>query len=152
MMRQIELVINDRHRTVEVASHTTLLEMLRDQLKFKSVKPGCWSGDCGLCLVLIDGRPIKSCLVLAQELDGTEVVTVEGLLDNGNTTRLHQSFIEKGALQCGYCTPAFLLASEALLRRNPHPTRERVCESMNGILCRCTGYKQIIDAILAASE
>jgi aerobic-type carbon monoxide dehydrogenase small subunit (CoxS/CutS family) len=108
--------------------------------------------DCGLCTVLLDGVPTKSCLVLAVEVDGREVTTVEGLAKGEELNAVQQAFVKHGAVQCGFCTPAFIVAATALLKRNPHPTEDEIKEAMGGILCRCTGYRQIIDAILDASK
>lgn len=149
---EVSLTVNGQRYQLEVEANRTLLQVLREDLDFTGVKCACERGDCGLCTVLIDGEPTKSCLVLAVEADGREVTTIEGLTKEGELTRVQRAFIENGATQCGYCTPAFILAAEALLKRNPNPTEEEAKEAIGGILCRCTGYRQIIDAILDASK
>jgi len=151
-IHKIFLKVNGKPYGMEVKSNRTLLQVIREDLKLKGTKKGCERGDCGLCTILIDGVPTKSCLVLAVEVDGREILTIEGLSQNGRLTPLQKSFIEHGALQCGYCTPAFILAGEALLVRSPKPSREEVVEAIGGILCRCTGYRQIIEAILDVSQ
>jgi len=149
---KISLTVNGERYEVEVEANRTLLKLLREDLALTGTKQACERGDCGLCTVLLDGVPTKSCLVLAVEVDGKEITTIEGLMKGEELTPIQRAFIEHGAVQCGFCTPAFILAAEALLRRNPSPTEEEVKEAIGGILCRCTGYRQIIDAILDASE
>lgn len=149
---EVSFLVNGEAYKLEVEANETLLQLLRDDLELTGVKEGCARGDCGVCTVLLDGMPIKSCLVLAVEAGGKEITTVEGLAKDGKLTTLQRSFVEHGAVQCGFCTPAFILAGEALLARNPHPTEKEVKEATSGILCRCTGYRQIIDAILDASK
>ena len=129
----------------------TLLETLRENLKITGTKEGCGEGECGACTVLLDSKPVNSCLVLAVEADGAEIVTIEGLSDNGNVDPIQEAFIEKGAVQCGFCTPGFIMSAKALLDQNPQPTVEEIKHGITGNLCRCTGYKQIIDAIQDAS-
>ncbi|MEN2974449.1 MAG: (2Fe-2S)-binding protein [Candidatus Caldarchaeales archaeon] len=150
--RRISFKINGVEKTFEVESNKTLLWLIRDGLKLKGTKKACERGDCGLCTVLLDGEPVKSCLVLAVEVDGSEIVTVEGLARDGELTPLQRAFIEHGALQCGFCTPAFLIVGHWLINHNPKPSREEVVEALNGLLCRCTGYKPIIDAILSVAK
>ncbi len=150
--RVITLKHNGELKTVEVEDNETLLDVLRFKLKDTSVKAACWKGECGLCTVILNGRPVKSCMVLAVEADGGEVITAAGLAKNGELAPIQKAFIEHGALQCGFCTPAFVVASHWFLQKNPNPTREEVKEFLSGILCRCTGYKQIIDAVLAAAK
>lgn len=149
---KISVVVNGEKWELEVEANKTLLQLLREELELTGTKRACERGDCGLCTVLLDGEPVKSCLVLAVEADGREVTTIEGLAKGGELTRLQRAFIEHGAVQCGFCTPAFIIAGEALLKRNPNPTEEEVKEAIGGILCRCTGYRQIIDAILDAAR
>lgn len=149
---KISVVVNGEKWELEVEANKTLLQLLREELELIGTKRACERGDCGLCTVLLDGEPVKSCLVLAVEADGREVTTIEGLAREGELTRLQKAFIEHGAVQCGFCTPAFIIAGEALLKRNPNPTEEEVKEAIGGILCRCTGYRQIIDAILDAAR
>jgi len=149
---KISLTVNGDRYEVEVEANRTLLQLLRKDLELMGTKQACERGDCGLCTVLLDGVPTKSCIVLAVEVDGREVTTVEGLARGEELTPVQRAFIEHGAVQCGFCTPAFIVAAEALLRCNPSPTEEEVKEAIGGILCRCTGYRQIIDAILDASK
>jgi carbon-monoxide dehydrogenase small subunit len=149
---KISLRVNGERYEVEVEANRTLLQLLREDLDFTGTKLACERGDCGLCTVLLDGVPTKSCLVLAVEADGRDVTTIEGLAKGGKLSPVQRAFIKHGAVQCGFCTPAFILAAEALLKRNPHPTEEEVKEAIGGILCRCTGYRQIIDAILDAAK
>lgn len=137
---------------VEVEDHWTLLWLLREKLKLKGTKHGCDRGDCGICTVLLNNMPVKSCLVLAPEVDGAEVLTIEGLAKDGMLTPVQKSFIKHGALQCGICTAAFVLTGHWLLQHENNLNRKRVAEAIDGILCRCTGYRQIIDAIIDASR
>ncbi|MCS7126226.1 MAG: (2Fe-2S)-binding protein [Aigarchaeota archaeon] len=150
--KKITFKINGEEKTLEVEPNKTLLWLIREELKLKGTKRACERGDCGLCTVLLNGEPVKSCLVLAVEVDGSEIITVEGLARNGELTPLQRAFIEHGALQCGFCTPAFLIVGHWLINRNPRPSREEVIEALNGVLCRCTGYRSIIDAILSVTK
>ena len=149
---QIRLTINEQPHTIDTESNKTLLWVLRKKLGLTGAKPACERGDCGLCTVLLDDEPVKSCLVLAVEANGHRITTIEGLTKDGALTSLQRKFIEFGALQCGFCTPAAVLVATALLKRHPSPTREQVVEAVDGILCRCTGYRQIVDAIIDASK
>lgn len=145
----IAFILNGKSIQVEVPSHWTLLRLLREKLGLTGTKEGCGIGECGACTVLLDGKAVYACLVLAPKVEGREVQTVEGL---GNLDSLHplqESFIEHGAVQCGFCTPGVLMSAKALLDENPHPTNEEVKEAICGNLCRCTGYHQIIEAIEA---
>jgi carbon-monoxide dehydrogenase small subunit len=148
----IHLVMNGARRSIETESSKTLLWVLRHELGMTGAKAACERGDCGLCTVLVDDEPVKSCLILAVEADGREVTTIEGITKDGVLSAVQTKFVEHGALQCGFCTPAAVLAATALLKRNPTPTRADVIEAVDGVLCRCTGYRQIIDAILDASK
>jgi|SRR5208337_2937074 len=148
----IELTVNGVRRFVETESNRTLVWVLRHNIGLTGAKLACERGDCGLCTVLLDGQPVKSCLVLAVEANGRSLTTIEGLSKEGALSPVQVKFIEHGALQCGFCTPAAVLAATALLKRNPAPTREEVIESLEGVLCRCTGYRQIVDAIIDASH
>ncbi|MEM0079785.1 MAG: (2Fe-2S)-binding protein [Nitrososphaerota archaeon] len=150
--KKITFKINGVEKTVEVEPNKTLLWLIREVLKLKGTKKACERGDCGLCTVLLNGEPVKSCLVLAVEVDGSEIVTVEGLSRDGELTPIQKAFIEHGALQCGFCTPAFVIVGHWLLNRNPNPSREEVVEALNGVLCRCTGYRPIIEAILDVAK
>ena len=148
----ISLIINGTEEQLQVPSNMTLLHALRDKLGFTGTKNGCEAGECGACTVLVDGEPMNSCLVLAVELNGREITTVEGLVENGKLTPLQQAFADLNAVQCGYCTPGMLMSATALLRRNPHPSETDIQEALLGNLCRCTGYQRIIDAVLKASR
>ena len=149
--RSIELTVNGRPRSVDVAVHHTLLDVLRDDLGLTGTKECCLVGECGACTVLVDGLSVDSCLVLAVEADGANLTTVEGLAEGDRLSPLQQAFLETGAAQCGFCIPGQLIAAQALLGLNPHPTRPEVEEGLAGNLCRCAGYGQIIEAVLAAA-
>ncbi len=145
---KIEFTLNGQTMQLEVDPQRTLLKLLRDDLGLTGTKCGCTSGDCGVCSVLLDGKLAKSCLLPASKLPGRQVVTIEGIRgEDGGLSDLQRSFLNHGAVQCGYCTPAMVLAGEALLRRNPAPSREEIRDGITPVLCRCTGYQQIIDAI-----
>jgi len=148
----ISLIINGTEEQLQVPSNMTLLHALRDKLGFTGTKNGCEAGECGACTVLVDGEPMNSCLVLAVELNGREITTVEGLAENGKLSPLQQAFADLNAVQCGYCTPGMLMSATALLSRNPHPSEVDIQEALVGNLCRCTGYQRIIDAVLKASR
>jgi len=150
--RRIELTVNGRVRSIEVAPHHTLLEVLRDDLGLTGTKECCLVGECGACTVRVDGMSVDSCLMLAVEADGATVTTVEGLAAGDRLHPLQQAFLETGAAQCGFCIPGQLVSAQALLALNPHPTRAEVEEGLAGNLCRCAGYGQIIEAVLAAAE
>ena len=150
-MRTISLTLNGERRTVDVAPNDILLDVLREKLGVKSPKTGCERGDCGVCTVLLDGKPVRSCLILAVEAEGHEITTVEGLGKDGMTP-LQQAFIDRNAFQCGFCAPGVVLTATALLRENPNPTEEEIREALSGNLCRCTGYDSIVEAIKAASR
>ena len=149
---KLSLIVNGHTEELLVSSNTTLLHALRDHLGLMGTKNGCEAGECGACTVLLDGEPVNSCLVLAVELDGREITTIEGLSNNGQLTPLQQAFLDLNAVQCGYCTPGMLMASTALLNRNPRPTEVDIQKALVGNLCRCTGYQRIIDAVIKASE
>jgi carbon-monoxide dehydrogenase small subunit len=146
MKRTISIKLNGEMRTVDVEPPEILLDVLRDKLGIKSPKVGCERGDCGTCTVLLDGKPVRSCLILAIEADGHEIVTVEGLSRDG-LTPLQQAFVDRNAFQCGFCAPGMVLAATALLEEHPNPSEEQIREAIGGNLCRCTGYEPIIDAI-----
>jgi len=148
----VTLTVNGAGRSAEVGSATTLVEMLRGPLGLTGTKIGCGRGECGACTVLLDGRPVNSCIVFAAQCEGRDVVTIEGLGRDGQLDRVQRAFVEAGAVQCGYCTPGVILSAHALLRENPKPTREEIIEAIAGNLCRCTGYVKIIEAIERASE
>ena len=148
----ISLIINGTEEQLQVPSNMTLLHALRDKLGFTGTKNGCEAGECGACTVLVDGEPMNSCLVLAVELNGREITTVEGLAEDGKLTPLQQAFADLNAVQCGYCTPGMLMSATALLKRNPNPSEVDIQEALIGNLCRCTGYQRIIDAVIKASR
>ncbi|HXH97152.1 MAG TPA: (2Fe-2S)-binding protein [Gaiellaceae bacterium] len=149
----VELNVNGEVLELAIAPHHTLLEVLREDAGLTGTKHGCEQGECGLCTVLVDGLPQFSCLTLALEAQGAEIRTVEGLADGGELSVLQQAYAEKGASQCGYCSPGMLMSAQALLERNVSPTREEIREALAGNLCRCTGYLAILDAVeLAAAR
>jgi aerobic-type carbon monoxide dehydrogenase small subunit (CoxS/CutS family) len=135
-----------------VDDYKTLLEILREDLRLTGTKHGCELGECGACAVLVDGQTVLSCLALAAESSGRSITTVEGLGSEGQLHPLQECFADLGAAQCGYCTPGILMTAKALLDREPHPSRERICEALSGNLCRCTGYLQIFEAVEAAAQ
>jgi len=144
---KIKFTLNGEKVEVDTSPNTTLLDMLRRQLGIKSVKRGCERGECGACTVLMDGKPVYSCLILAPKVDGREIITIEYLSKNGELHEIQKAFIEAGAVQCGFCTSAFILTAYSLLNQNPKPSRKEIVKALEGILCRCTGYVKIIDAI-----
>ena len=149
---EVCFTLNGKPVTVDVKPNEILLDVLRLKLGVKEVKRGCERAECGTCTVLIDGKPVYSCMVLAPQVHGKEVVTVSHLVNNGELKPLLDAFAEVGAVQCGFCSPGFLLTAYALLKSNPNLTEEEVKKAIEGNLCRCTGYKKIIEAILLASE
>lgn len=153
-MRRIvcTFVVNGVTRELLVETNALLSEVLQDDLGLKGVHVGCGTGDCGACTVLVDGLPVLSCSTLAVTVRGKEITTVEGMANGAKLHPLQESFVEHGALQCGYCTPGMLLASKRLLEINPSPSRQDVREALAGHLCRCTGYNKIVDAVMAAAE
>lgn len=151
-MIPIRVTVNGHARAVAVATHHTLLDVLRDDLGLTGTKECCLVGECGACTVMLDGRVVDSCLVLAVEADQLQVTTVEGLAHDGHLSPLQQAFLDKGAAQCGFCIPGQLMAAHALLEQSPHPTVAEIQEGLAGNLCRCAGYQQISEAVLAAAE
>jgi len=151
MRVDIELEVNGRQYRLSVEPRWSLLWVIREELGLKGTKEGCDNGDCGACVVLLDGDPVNSCLVLAVEADGCRVTTIEGLSSGEELHPLQQAFVEAGAVQCGYCTPGMVLSSYALLQRNPDPNPQQVREWLVGHLCRCTGYVKIVEAVLLAA-
>ena len=148
----ITLNVNGDEHNVLVKGNAILTNVLRDQLDLTGTKKGCELGDCGSCTVLLDGKPVDSCLVLAVEADGREITTIEGVAANNELDAIQQSMINHAAVQCGYCTPGMVLSAKALLTHNPYPTEPEVREAIAGNLCRCTGYVHIVEAVLAASQ
>ena len=150
--KTITLTVNDLVETVDVPHNMTLLRMLREKLSLTGTKNGCTAGECGACTVLMNGEPVNSCMVLAAECDGATIVTVEGLAKNGVLSKLQDSILKSGGVQCGFCTPGMLISATALLKRNPHPTDAEIRAAIVGNLCRCTGYFRIVDGIKQASK
>jgi len=148
----ITVTVNGETHAVEVPAKRLLADFLRDDLLLTGTKRGCETGTCGACSVLIDGEVVKSCLNLAVQADGRSVTTVEGLGQGANLHPLQTSFMEQGGLQCGYCTPGFLMAAHDLLSRNPSPSEEEIRQGLSGNLCRCTGYQGIVDSVKNAAE
>ena len=147
--RKITLTVNGARETLTVMPNRTLLNVLREDLELTGAKPGCEAGECGACTVILNGRPVNSCMVLAVELDGAEITTIEGVGGPDGLDGMQQAFIDHFALQCGYCTPGMILMGKALLADNPDPTEAETKEYISGNLCRCTGYENIVKAILA---
>ena len=148
----ISFELNGRSVSLEAASNRTLLDLLRVDLGVTSVKRGCEQGECGACTVLLDGRPVNSCMVLAERVNWRRVTTIEGLEGEPIMTALREAFMEGGAVQCGFCTPGMLISSYALLAENPRPSGEEVKAAIEGNVCRCTGYVKIVEAVLDAAE
>ncbi len=147
----ITVTVNGALERLDVPPNMTLLQMLRDKLALTGTKNGCEAGECGACTVLVDGKPTNSCMMLAVEADGHEIMTVEGLAPEGHLSPIQQAFVDHNAVQCGFCTPGMLISTYALLRRNPNPTEQEIKRALVGNLCRCTGYVRIIQAVQAAA-
>lgn len=152
MKVSIDITVNGERYQEEIDPQTTLLEFLRQTLHLTGTKEGCGLGDCGTCIVLFDGKPVNSCLLLAVDANGHQVTTIEGLADDGNLHPVQQSFIDKGAVQCGFCTPGMILSAKALLDNNPKPGEDEIKQALSGILCRCGSYKKILDAVQAVKN
>jgi carbon-monoxide dehydrogenase small subunit len=152
MRHQIILTVNGEVEFLEVESYRTLLQVLREDLDLTGTKNGCDSGECGACTVLFDGEPVNACLVLGVEADGHEVVTIEGLAQDGALDPLQRAFINRNAVQCGFCTPGMLISARALLDRNPQPSEMEIRQAIAGNLCRCTGYTRIVEAVQEVAE
>ena len=148
----ISLTVNGSLYEIEVKPHELLLDVIRDRLRLTGTKRSCDVQVCGACTLLMDGRPVSSCTMLAFEARGREITTIEGLAQNNRLHPLQEAFIEKGGLQCGFCTPGMILTAKALLNEYPDPTEEEITRFMNGNICRCTGYKKIIESILSAAK
>jgi len=148
----VTINVNGDAYTRVVKANTLLVNFMRDELDLTGTKKGCELGDCGSCTVLMDGKPVNSCIVLAVEADGHEITTVEGLGQNEQLDKIQESFVNNAAVQCGYCTPGMIMSAKALLNKNPNPTENEVREAIAGNLCRCTGYVNIVKAILAAAS
>jgi len=153
MKVKVHLKVNGLAYETEVEPRRTLLELIREDLELMGTKEGCGLGECGTCTVLLDGKPIKSCITLAVQANGREVTTIEGLEKSDGTLHpLQQAFIDHGAIQCGFCTPGMILSAKALLDENPRPTELEVRQAIAGNLCRCTGYQKIVEAILSVTN
>ncbi len=152
MSLEITLTVNGKTHTAALEPAAALVDFLRDTLGYKGVKLCCNTGECGACTVLMDGKPVNSCVVLGADAAGTDVVTVEGIADGDRLHPVQQAFIDTGAVQCGYCTPGFIVSVKALLDRSPHPSAEEVEEAISGNICRCTGYTKIFDAVELAAK
>jgi carbon-monoxide dehydrogenase small subunit len=151
MGKRIEVVVNGIREAHEVEPGMTLLQYLRDSLNLTGAKEGCNEGECGACMVLLDGRAVNSCLILAVEVDGHEITTIEGLSGGGKLHPVQAAFLKNQAIQCGFCTPGMVVTAVALLRENPAPTEAEIRSALAGNLCRCTGYRQILDAVHEAA-
>lgn len=149
---EIKLQVNGETHLMEVEPRMTLLDFLRNELNLTGTKEGCGEGDCGACTVVVDGMAVNSCIMLAVEADGKDVLTIEGVADGDNLHPIQQSFIERGAIQCGFCTPGMILTAKTFLEENPSPTELEVRKAIAGNLCRCTGYDKIVKSILAVAE
>ncbi|MDD3472597.1 MAG: (2Fe-2S)-binding protein [Syntrophaceae bacterium] len=152
MKKIIKLTINGESVEAAVEPNRTLLQFLREDLGLTGTKHGCGLGDCGACTVIMEGRAVNSCLILAIQAHGKEIITIEGLAEGGRLHPIQQAFVDKGAIQCGFCTPGMILSAKALLDRNPKPTEMEIRTAISGNLCRCTGYQKIVEAIESASE
>jgi carbon-monoxide dehydrogenase small subunit len=152
MLKPIVLLINQKKYCIEVEPDDLLIDVLRDRLGLTGTKKGCGTGDCGACTVILAGRPVNSCLVLAAAADGKPILTIEGMQRGDKLHPIQQSFLDHHALQCGYCTPGLVLSVKALLDEKPHPTDDEIRLGISGNLCRCTGYQKIIEAVKAAAE
>jgi carbon-monoxide dehydrogenase small subunit len=149
--RLVRLLVNGDQYDLAVWPNETLVEVLRDKLELTGTKMGCGEGACGTCTVLVEGRPVRSCLTLAVEVQGKEIVTIEGLSKGAELHPVQKAFVEHGAIQCGFCSPGMILTSKALLDENAHPTGDEVRRAISGVVCRCTGYAKIVQAVLAAA-
>jgi aerobic carbon-monoxide dehydrogenase small subunit len=152
MKKLITLTVNNKQYEVAVPPNKTLTQVLRDDLDLLGTKEGCGLGDCGACTVILNGRAVNSCLVLAVQANGSEITTIEGVADGPALHPIQQAFVDHGAIQCGFCTPGMILSAKNLLDKNPAPTEHDIREAISGNLCRCTGYQKIVEAVRAASE
>jgi len=148
---KIKFILNDKTKTIDVDPTSRLLDILREDFGLTSVKEGCGEGECSACVVLMDGKAVNSCLVPAGNIVGKQIVTLEGFKKTQRYKIIEESFLEAGSVQCGFCTPGFVMATESLLNENPHPTDKEIKEGLSGNLCRCTGYKMIIEGVKIAA-
>jgi aerobic carbon-monoxide dehydrogenase small subunit len=148
----INIKVNGKEYELAVEPTTLLVDLLRSDLELTGTKKGCGSGECGSCTVILNGKPVNSCLVLAMQANGADVLTIEGLKPAQGLHRLQQAFVEKGAIQCGFCTPGMILSANSLLQKKTHPTEVEIREALSGNLCRCTGYQKIVEAVQSVGE
>ena len=153
-MKPLDLTfnLNGLEVTVKISPNLLLVDLLRDVLDQKGTKVGCREGECGVCTVLVNGEAVNSCILPAMKVAGQSVITIEGVSEEGKLDPIQQAFIDEGAIQCGFCTPAMILTAKALLEKNPHPDDSQIRQSLSGVLCRCTGYRKIINAVQKASR
>jgi carbon-monoxide dehydrogenase small subunit len=149
---RIQITVNGAKRSFDVEPNTLLLNLLRDEMSLTGTKYGCGIGECGACTVLMDGEAVLACMILAVDADGRRVDTIEGLADGSDPHPIQQAYLDEGAVQCGYCTPGFIMSTKALLDENPAPTEAEIREYLNGNLCRCTGYVNVVKAVQRAAE
>ncbi|MCR6546445.1 (2Fe-2S)-binding protein [Dehalobacterium formicoaceticum] len=149
---KLEFTVNDKKRVLEVAADKRLIDILREDLGLMGTKEGCGEGECGACTILLDGKAIHSCLLVAAQISGRQVITIEGLEKNGKLDPLQSAFVEEVAIQCGYCTPGMILSAKALLLENPAPTEAEIRRALAGNICRCSGYTQILRAVNRAAR
>ena len=149
---RIQITVNEQSHSLEVHSDEMLIDLLRDRLNLKGVKRGCDSGQCGACTIILNGKAVYSCVMLACEVDGAVITTIEGLEQSGAAHPLQKAFVDAGAVQCGFCTPGMILSAKALLDEKPHPTEAEIRTAISGNLCRCTGYEKIVSAIQNAAN
>lgn len=152
MEYKIEFTVNGKKRTEKVTPSMRLLDLLRDELGLTGSKEGCGQGECGACSVIMDGKLVASCLILAAQADGSEIITIEGVRKGNDLHQIQKSFIEAGAVQCGFCTPGMIMATKDLLDKNPDPSSEEIKRGLSGNICRCTGYAKIFDAVKMSAE
>lgn len=152
MKTLITLKVNDRQWDLAVEPNRTLLDVLRNDLELTGTKKGCDLGECGSCTVILNGKPVNACLVLAIQANGTEILTIEGLRPSQGLHPLQQAFVEKGAIQCGFCTPGMILSASSLLKQNSNPSEEEIRAALSGNLCRCTGYQKIVEAVQSVAR
>ncbi len=151
MKKKVQITLNGKSIVLEVPAHRLLLDLLRDEIGLTGTKEGCGTGDCGACTVFLNGKPVNSCLILSGELDGTEIVTIEGLKIGPELHPIQKAFIQDGGAQCGYCTPGMLMMAKSFLDESPNPTEEEIRFALAGNLCRCTGYAKIVEAVQDAA-